>query len=249
MTLSAAGIRPQLYARLCGALYLYIIVAGLFAEMFARGLVVPGDAETTARNILANESLFRLGLSGEFLHLACDVGVAVLLYALLKPVDRYISLFAAFQRLACVVVLATAGVSQFATLRLLGHADYLKSIPSDESHALALLAMRLHSDGYAVSLVFFGFACLAAGYLIYRSTYLPKAIGILMAVAGACYLVNSLVRFLAPTVAAGLFPWILLPPFIGELALALWLLFKGVDIARWSAFANAGSGRLTGPAT
>jgi hypothetical protein len=238
--MSAAGIRPQLYARLCGALYLYIIAAGLFAEMFARGLVVPGDAEATARNIVANEWLFRLGFSGEFLHLACDVAVAVLLYALLKPVDRYISLFAAFQRLACVVVLAMAGVSQFAVLRLLGHADYLKSFQTEQLHALALLGMRLHADAYAVSLVFFGFACLAAGYLIYRSTYLPRTVGILMAFAGACYLVNSFVRFLAPPVAASLFPGILIPPFVGELALALWLLVRGVDVAKWNAYAGAG---------
>jgi hypothetical protein len=165
---------PQIYARICGVLYLYIIVAGMFAELFVRGkLVVGNDAAATARNITGNETLFRLGFSGEILHLACDVAVAVLLYALLRPVDRYISLLAAFMRLACLLILAMSSLSHFATLRLLGDADFLKTFSTEQRQTLALLAMKLHADGYAISLVFFGFACLSAGYLIYRSGYLP----------------------------------------------------------------------------
>jgi Domain of unknown function (DUF4386) len=236
MRLRAGNIRPQLYARTAGFLYLYIIIAGAFAEGYARGrLIVAEDAEATARNILANELVFRLGFAAEFLQLACDAAVAVLLYALLKPVSRSIALLAAFQRLACVIILAVAGLSHFAVLRLLGHADYLATFEPGQLHALALLAMRLHGDAYAISLVFFGFACLSAGYLILKSTYLPRVIGTLVCVAGICYLVNSFVRFVDPALAARLFPGILLPGFVGELALALWLIFKGVDVAKWEA--------------
>ncbi len=231
---STAGRSPQLYARLCGILYLYIVAAGIFAEVFVRSrLIVPADAEATAGNILAQETLFRLGASGELLHLACDVGVAVLLYALLRPVDRYVALLAAFMRLVCAVVLAVASLSHFAALKLLADSPYLKTFSPEQLHTLALAALRLHGDAYSISLVFFGFACLALGYLIFRSGFLPRALGALMAVAGICYLVNSFSYFLAPHFAASLFPAILLPSFLAELSLTLWLIVKGVNRPKW----------------
>jgi hypothetical protein len=230
-----ARMSPQLYARSCGVLYLYIFVASSFAELFVRSkLVVSRDAGATAANIVNSESLFRLGFSGELRQLACDVAVAVLLYALLRPVDRNIALLAAFMRLACAVILATASLSHFAALHLLGGSEYLKTFQPEQLHSLALLAMKLQGDGYAISLVFFGFACAALGYLIFRSGYLPRTIGVLMAVAGACYLINSFAHFLYPEAGAALFnAGILLPCFVAELSLTLWLLVKGVNVAKW----------------
>jgi hypothetical protein len=230
---------PQLYARTCGALYLYIIVAGLFAEIFMRSrLVVAGDAVASAGNIIANQLLFRIGFTGELVHLACDVAVAVLLYVLLRPVSRTVALLAACMRLVSDVILAVASVSHFAALRLLTGVGYLDILPTEERQALALLALRLHGDGYSICLFFFAFACLSAGYLIFKSSYLPKAIGVLMAVAGGCYLVNSLAHFLAPALAAALFPVLFVPVFVAELSLALWLIVKGVDAAKWQARAS-----------
>jgi hypothetical protein len=222
------------YARIGGVLYLYIIVAGLFAEVFVRSkLVVSADAEATARNIMAHESLFRLGFSGELLHIACDVAVAMILYALFRPVDKGIALLAAFMRLACDIILATVSLTHFAALRLLADSDYLKTFPPDQLHTLALLAMKLHGDGYAISLVFFGFACLSLGYLVYRSGYVPKAIGVMLAIAGASYLVTSFAHFLAPAAAGTLLNVLFVPIFLAELSLALWLTAKGVDAAKW----------------
>lgn len=237
MTRSAAGLTPRACARICGFLYLYVFVAGSFAELFVRSkLVVSGNAGATAANIMANQLLFRLGFSGELLHLACDVAIAVILYGLLRPVDRNIALLAALMRLACDLILAVTSLTHFAVLHLLGGADYLQVFQPRQLHSLALLAMRLHGDGYAISLEFFGFACLALGYLIFRSGYLPKAIGVLLAVAGACYLVNSFAHFLFPAAGAALFnAGILVPCFVAELALALWLVVKGVDVAKWEA--------------
>lgn len=228
MTQGTADRPPRSWARICGVLYLYIIVAGSFAELFVRStLVVPADAAATSANIAASESLFRLGFSGEFLHLACDVAVAVILYALFRPIDRNIALLAAFMRLACDIILAVSGLSHFAALHLLGGADYLKTFEPDQLHTLALLAMKLHGDGYSISLVFFGFACLSLGYLIVRSRYLPRAIGALMALAGACYLVSSFAHFLAPALSAALLPGIFVPIFVAELSLSLWLIVRG----------------------
>jgi hypothetical protein len=239
MTERAFRVSPQHYARICGVLYLYIIVAGVFAELVRSRLVVPADAAATAGNIMANESLFRIGFSGELLHLAFDVAVATILYALLRPVDRNIALLAAFMRLACDIILAVASLSHFAALRLLADADYLKTFQPDQLQTLALLALRMHGDGYAISLVFFGFACLSLGYLIFKSGYLPRTLGALMAVAGACYLFNSFARFLAPAFGATLFPALFVPIFVAELSLALWLLVKGVDAAKWEERAGA----------
>jgi len=234
MTERTVSISPQHYARICGALYLYIIVAGIFAELFVRSrLVVPTDAAATASNIMANESLFRIGFSGELLHLSFDVAVAVILYALLRPVDRNIALLAAAMRFAADIILAVASLSHFAALRLLADADYLKAFPADQLHTLALLALKLQGDGYAICLLFFGFACLSLGYLVFSSRFLPRTIGALMAVAGVCYLINSFSHFLAPAFATTLFPALFVPMFIAELSLALWLIVKGVDVAKW----------------
>ena len=227
-------------ARLAGALYLYVIAAGSFAEVFVRStVVVPGDARATAANLVARERLFRLGFSAELLHLAADVAIAAILYALLRNAGRGVALLAALARVACDVVLAAASVAHFAALRLVSGGDALAALSPDERHALALLALRLHADAYAISLVFFGVACLALGLAVYRSGLLPRSLGALLGLAGACYLVNSFAYALAPALAARLFPAILVPAFVAELGLALWLVVKGVDGARWEARAPA----------
>lgn len=243
MTNRTVEISPQVYARTAGVLYLYIIVAGIFAEIFVRSrLIVSTDAAATAGNIMANESLFRIGFSGELLHLAFDVAIAMILYALLRPVNRNIALLAAFMRLACDIILATASLSHFAALRLLADAGYLTTFQPDQLHTLALLAMKLHGDAYAISLVFFGFACLSLGYLIFRSSYLPRTIGVLMVIAGVCYLIDSFAHFLNPAFAATLFPFLFVPMFVAELSLTLWLIVKGVNVAKWEERASALTG-------
>jgi hypothetical protein len=223
------GLPPRQAARLCGAFYLYIIVAGIFAEMFVRAtLVVAGDAAATAANIRANEWLFRAGFSAELLHIAFDVAIAAILYALFRPVDRGMALVAALMRVACDLVLAMSSITHFVALKALAGGAGLAAVPAEHLQAVALFALRLHGDGYAISLVFFGFACLALGWLVLRSSLLPRALGALMALAGACYLIDSFSHFLAPAFAASLVPWIFLPMFVAELSLALWLLIKGV---------------------
>jgi hypothetical protein len=234
MSASAGRFSPKLYARICGVLYLYIIGMGMFAELYVRAkLVVWSDAEATARNIQANESLFRIGFTGELLHIVFDVAIAMILYALLRPVDRNVALLAAFMRLAADLLLAVASFGHFAALRLLANAPYLEALEPGERHALALLAMKLHGDGYSICLLFFAFACLSAGYLIFRSTFLPKFLGALLAIAGAAYFFHSLAHFLAPALAGKLFAVVFIPAFVAEFGLALWLLVKGVDEGKW----------------
>jgi hypothetical protein len=240
MTSRVEETSPQTYARIVGLLYLFIIVAALFGEAYARGsLIVHGDATATAHNLLASETLFRAGTAAELLTCVCDVTVAILLYLLLQPVSRSWSLVAAAQRLVFVAVYACAKLFLLATVLLLDGSDFLKTFRPDQLHSLAYLTLRLHDAGYGLSLIFFGVHCLLLGYLIYRAGYLPRTLGVLLVIAGVGYLINSFVDILAPTFGRNLFPWILLPAFFAELGLCLWLLVKGVDLPKWEERARA----------
>ena len=226
---------PQIYARTGGALYLFIIVAALFGEVFVRGsLIVPHDPAATANKILGSEMLFRVGLVGEMLTCVCDVALAMILYFLLKPVSRNLALLGAFLRLTFVGIYGVAKLFEIAALVALGGAGYLKAFAPQQLHDLAYVSLRVHSLGYGASLLFFGFCCVLFGHLIRRSGYLPRIIGALLVIGGVGYVVFSVAQMLAPAFAARyLFPWIMLPAFPAELALALWLTVKGVDVPKW----------------
>lgn len=222
---------PQAYARIGGWLYLIIIVAGGFAEIFVRGkLIVSGDATATAKNIMASESLWRLGFAGELIVLVCDVALALILYVLLRPVNENLALLAAFFRLVFVAIYGITGLTHVAALLLVGGADYLKAFEPHQLQALALLSLTLHEYGYAIALVFFGIHCFFLGYLIFRSGYFPKALGILLTIGSLGYLVNSFAIFLAPAFATTA---LLLPGGVAELSLCLWLIVMGVNVQKW----------------
>jgi len=234
------GTSPQGLARVGGMLYLFIIVAALFGEVFVRSrLIVRGDAVATANNILGSEMLFRVGLAGEMLTCVCDVGLAMILYVLLEPVSRSLALLAAFQRVTFVAIYSVAKLFEVAALVVLGGDGFLKAFDPQQLRALAYLSLRLHGYGYGVSLIFFGVACVLLGNLIYRSRYLPKTLGVLLVIGGLGYLVNSFAQILAPALATKMFPWILLPAFPAELGLALWLLVRGVDLPKWQEWARS----------
>ena len=115
----------------------------------------------------------------------------------------------------------------------MGDAEYLKSLDSNQLHTLSYLSIKLHEFGFGIGLIFFGIVCLLEGYLIFKSGYFPKTIGLLMQIAGVCYLTNSFALILAPKLANNLFPIILIPPLIAELSLCLWLIIKGVNLPIW----------------
>jgi hypothetical protein len=235
MASRALETSPQTYARIGGMLYLFIIVVALFAEVFVRDrLIVSGDAAATAANIQGSETLFRLGLAGEMLTCVCDVALAMILYVLLKPVSKNLALLAAFFRLTFVGIYGVAKLFEIAALTMVGRADYLKAFDPQQLNALEYVSLRLHSYGYGVSLLFFGFCCVLFGYLIYKSGYLPGILGVLLVIGGMGYVIFSLAQMLAPAFAGRfLFPWIMLPAFLGELGLCLWLLVKGVNLPKW----------------
>jgi hypothetical protein len=223
---------PQVYARIGGVLYLIIIIAGLFGELFVRGnLIVAGDATATAQKIMASELLFRSGVVGDLIMHVCDVPLILIFYVLLRPVSKDLSLLAAFFNLVQTAILGANKLNLVTVLLLLRGADY-KVFEPHQLQALASLSLALHEYGFGIGLIFFGVRCLVVGYLISRSGYFPKSLGVLQVIAGLCYLINSVALLLAPALADRMFPAILLPAFIGELSMGVWLLVKGVNVPK-----------------
>src|SRR5215468_3438531 len=235
-----AGASPRLRARIAGALWLTIIVAASFAEFYVRGrVVVDSDAAATATNILAHEPLYRLGAAAVLIYLLCDTAVALILYELLRPVSRSLSLLASFFRLAMVAILGSNLLNLFAPLVLLKGAPLLTAFKADQLQALALVSINLYAQVFFIALLFFGFHCLLIGYLIYRSTFLPRIVGALMVITGLCYLTHSFANVLSPALAARLFTYLMPLGLPGELLLTLWFLAIGVNVQGWKDQAGA----------
>lgn len=233
MTTHTTKTSPQVYARIGGVLYLLIIIIGFCGEFFVRDkLVVSGDITATASHIMASEALWRAGIAGDLIMHVFDIPVMLVFYVLLRPVSKNLALLAVLFNLIQTAVLVAFELSLLVALSLLGNADYLKAFEPQQLHALAYLSVKLYGYGFGIGLIFFGFACLVYGYLLFRSGYFPRALGVLMAIAGLSYLTNSFTLLLAPTYAATIFP-ILVLALIGETSLCLWLIVKGVNVEQW----------------
>jgi hypothetical protein len=234
MTLAAFERSPVRYARIGGWIYLAIILLGLFGEAWVRGtLVVSGDPAATAANIQGAASLWRLGVAGDLLMHVLDVPLIVILYLLLRPVSPGLALLSAVFNVVQTAVLAANKLTLLAPVFLLERSA--NALPAEVAQGLAYVAIEAHGYGFGIGLVFFGFACLVRGILIFRSGYLPKALGVLLFLAGLGYLINSFALLLAPALADAMFPAVLVPAFVAELSLALWLVVKGINLERWPA--------------
>ena len=226
---------PQRFVRMAGFFYLAIIALGLFGEVFVRGaLVVSGDAAATAQRIVESPQLWRMGIAGDLLMHVFDLPVIVVLYLLLRPVSKPLALFTAFINVVQTAVLALNKLNLVLPILLLSGGGTLKTFAPEQLQSLAYLAINVHSFGFGIGLIFFGVACLVRGYLIFKSGFLPNTLGVLLALAGVSYLINSFALILAPALASALFPYVLIPAFVGELALALWMIFKGLDLTAWA---------------
>jgi hypothetical protein len=234
MEIKSVENSPQLYAQIGGALYLAIIVLGAFAEGFVNNkLIVSGDAATTAANILAAPQLWRLGVAGNFLVVLCAVPLLWIEYLLLRPVSKQLVLLAVLFNLVSLAVEAISKLFLLVVMPTLGNAEYLKAFEPQQLQILANLALKSHDIAFNIALIFFGCTCLVNGYLIFRSGYFPKLIGVLMQVAGLSYLTACFAALFAPTFADLIIPAILVPPLVGESSFCLWLLVKGVNITKW----------------
>jgi hypothetical protein len=226
---------PRALARAEGVVYLIIIVLGIFVELFVRGrIVVGGDAATTAANLMAMQSLWRIGIVAELLMVICTVCSALFLYLLLRPVSRHLALLATFFGLVALTVEAGYSMYLIEALFPLQSVAALEAFTSEQIHAMASLTLKAHANGFGIALFLFGPAFLLRGYMVARSGYFPKAVGLLYQLAGVAYLTNSFVLILAPQFAGRVFAIVAGPGFIGEATFCLWLLIKGLNVDRWN---------------
>ncbi|MBL8293043.1 MAG: DUF4386 domain-containing protein [Bryobacterales bacterium] len=216
-------------------MYVFVILGAVFAPfpVVPSGLM-QGDAATTAARIAASKTLYALGGAAELMVYASDVALALVFYDLLKPVSRSMSLLAAFFRLVYAAIAGANVANHFAPLLLMTDSGYATAFSHDQIQALVLAFVRLHTYGFDIALVFFGFHCIAAGYLILKSGFFPRILGVLMALGGSGYIINISASVVPSPIAAVLFPYVLIPAGIAEVSLAFWLLAIGVDVQRWN---------------
>jgi hypothetical protein len=234
-----AGASPRQLARTAGALYLVNILAGAFAIGVVPTILVVHNMGTTAHNIQTHELLYRLSLTAHVVVTVTNVPMAVIFYELFKVVNRRLAMLDVFLSLVATAIEAASLLNQFTPLVLLGSSRYTNAVPPAQLHALAYLPTDLATTDYSIYTVFYGLDFIVVGYLVFRSTFLPRTIGVLLGIDALTYLFNGFATMLAPGFAAHLLPWTGLPTIIAEGSLCLWLLVAGVDAGRWKEQASA----------
>lgn len=225
---------PATYARIAGVLYLIITVAAILAHfVIPEQFIIPGDAAATAANIAANETAFRLGAVGsELIILLSEIVLAVVLFELLKPVNKTLSLIAAVSRLAMSTIHGLNLLNYYFVLQLVNGADSLTAFAPEQVNTLMTLFLDAHTTGFTIGIAFLVLHVLILGYLIVQSGYFPKALGYLFLAAGVGYLVDTVGLLLVSsyTTTPALIALVIA---VAEIAFPLWLLVKGVNMDRW----------------
>jgi hypothetical protein len=217
-------------ARVAGLLYVIVIATGLFAEIFVRQVFkVPGNALTTADNIQRSEMLFRLGVVADIVNFICGLPCVLIIYYLFKRINKFLLQLALIFVIIQTAIIAVNLLNQTSPLLILSNHSYLKTFQPNQLATLSQLSLNIQVVGYAIGLVFFGFYCLLAGFVIFKSKLIPEFLGILYMTSGAGYLINSFTILLSKGFENPIFSYVAIPIFIGELSLSLWLLIKGIN--------------------
>ena len=220
---------PKHITRLAGFWYLTLIPIGFFGVLYVPSLVVSGDMASTMNNIVASESMFRLSMVSAFIMNIVSIVIVLLLYKLFKPVDKNMGRYmVAFLLLGAGIAMLNE-VNHFAALILSG-VDTVAVFTVEQSQYLVRLFLDMHEYGSYIATIFWGLWLFPLGYLIVKSNFIPKILGILLIIAGVGYLIESFVLFLAPHYAIPFSNF----TFIGEVLFPLWLLIKGVDVKQWN---------------
>jgi len=217
-----------------GFCWLMTFITSAFAMSIGTRLIVARDPAATAVNLLANEALFQSSTAALLISGAFYIGATLFVYEVLKPVNRSLSLLAAFFGLVGCAIGAVACLFDVVPFIVLKGGHFASVFTAEQLQALTLMFLNVRVQANNIGLVFFGLHCLGVGYLILRSTFLPRIIGALMVVAGLGWL-----TFLSPPLANSLAPFNMMPGAIGELSLTLWLLVKGVNVQRWNEQASS----------
>ena len=224
---------PKRLARIAGLLYVInAIVAGFAFGFVATKMYAAGDAATTAANVLANPGLVRVGVVADLFQATEWIFLVMALYLLLRHVSTDVA------RVMVVLVAVGAAITclndvfEFVAVRVATDGSYAAALGVAGSNALVLVLFDLQHYGFLIAQIFFGLWLLPLGYLAYRSAMFPKALGVALIVAGACYLVDTVALFLVPDFGKQINTFLVIPPTIGEMWMALYLLVKGVRLVR-----------------
>jgi hypothetical protein len=224
-TAQSTDVSPRTAAIVAGLGLLLMAVLAPFANFYVlQNLVVANDAKTTALNIVASNGLFRIGVCCFLVVAVLDVVVAWALYVLLEPVNKSLSLLAAWFRVVYAAVFVIALMPLLGVLQLLSGAEFLKGLETNQLNAQVMLSVGAFRSGWDLGLVIFGFYLLVLGYLIFKSGFIPKWLGILVGIASVGYLVDSFGKFLIPNYNLTVSTF----TFVGEFLLIFWLLWKGI---------------------
>lgn len=220
----------QKTARVAGLLYLLMVPLGIFGILYVpSALIVSGDAATTAKNIVASEGLFRLSIVSALLVEIINILVALVLYRLLKPVNKNQAFAMVIFVLASVPIAMLNQLNNFAVLLLLRGADRFTAFETNQLHAQMMLFLDLHKNGEFIAQIFWGLWLFPLGYLVFKSGFLPRILGAILMIGCFGYLIDSFAFFLFPDSDV----FVSQLTAIGEILLPLWLLVKGVNVQQW----------------
>jgi hypothetical protein len=218
-------------ARVAGMLYLVLAVCGGFSQLYVRSSInVAGDATATAENIRASATLFRAAFITDLVNTACFILLALALYVLLSPVNKKIaSAFVIFNAIT-VAVMSVNMLNHAGALAVATEPTYVTALGTGSADALALLFLDLHRHGYLIAQIFFGLWLLPLGFLVYKSGYFPRVLGIMLMIGCFGYLADLVAVFSSPGLESSLSPFLALPAGLAEIAFMLWLLVKGATV-------------------
>jgi len=225
---SVSADSPERTARLAGALWLAVIVVSIVSIIVNPSVNTVGTPSQTAATILAAETPYRLAFALLFFGSLCYLGVTALIYELLRPVNRSVALFGAFASLAGLTIGAASAVNELGALTMLRDAASAAPATANQLQTIAQVFLRDQAE-FKVGMVFFGIHVASTGYLILRSTLIPRIIGAVLVAGGSSYMITSFATFVAPAVGARMSPLVIPIAILGEGSLTLWLLFKGVN--------------------
>ena len=223
-----ADISVRKAAKVAGFALLIMLIPAIFANFFVfPSLIVPGDATTTANNIMASEGLLRAGIGSWLIVITLDVVTAWALYVLLKQANKSLSLLAAWFRLMHAAIFGITLLNLVFVSVLLSGADYLTVFETGQLHALVSLFLNGYNYGFNIGIFFFSFHLGILGYLVFKSGYIPRILGVFLIISSFAYLIINAGEILLPAYPETIALVLGVPAFIGEFLLTLWLLFKG----------------------
>jgi hypothetical protein len=220
-------------AKVAGVAYLITFATVVYVNFGIHDRLIVGNNAETARNILAHERLFRIGIVGDLIYCAGVIVLLTALYVILKPVSRRLALLAAFWRLVWVLMWLAMTLNLFDALRLLSHAEFLQALGAERVQALASLYLGTRFEYYYVGLLFGALASTVCGYLWFKSRYIPRSLAVLGVIASAFCVACTLVFYIFPNFDKTVNLWWFDTPMgLFDIALSFWLLIKGLGSSR-----------------